>query len=366
MKKVFIVAGELSGDKLGAWYAKRLLSENSKVELHATGGSFLKNVGVQIYEHIDKLNIIGFIELIKHIRFIRKFLNKLALHIINNNFDEVVVIDFPGFNLRLIKKLKKKNPELKITYLSPPQVWIWGKWRIKKLEKFCDKIIVLFPFEVEWYKNNGIKVEWIEYPFKRELEPYFKDCKNKNQKNIAIIPGSRLIELDVLLPVFVKVVKKFKFIYSDAQIILPLSESIPEEVVQRKLRKLGLGRWGRDIIVVKGEKEKLQALSTCCLALTKPGTVTLELALLRVPSIVAYKASWLTYLLAKMIVKIKYMSLPNLLLEEEVYKEFIQFDCKAEKIFGAVVALYKKSLNSDGQYKIIQDKLEKIRFMLES
>src|SRR5210317_1170041 len=127
MKKVFIVAGELSGDKLGAWYVQRIKEKQQELEVHAVGGSFLEQSGAMLYERFEKLNIVGLVEIIKNARFLLRFLRDLSDHIVSNNFSHVIVVDFPGFNLRLIKRLKKLNPEIKITYLSPPQLWVWGE-----------------------------------------------------------------------------------------------------------------------------------------------------------------------------------------------------------------------------------------------
>lgn len=361
MRKIFLVAGELSGDKLGAWYINQLRQQD--VEFHGVGGSFMKTAGVKIYERMEKLNIVGVVEIIKHLRRILSFLNNLVKHIVNEKFDEVVVIDFPGFNLRLIKKIKKANPNIKITYLSPPQLWIWGAWRIRKLKKFCDDIIVLYPFEVEWYKERGVTAQWRGYPFYDRLKPYF-DGASTDRKNIAVIPGSRLIEIKRLLPLFMKIIYRFKLVHPGIKVILPLAESIDEDIVKKMLRETGKMRWGDDIIIVKKEKEKLKALSTCCLALTKPGTVTLELGLLSIPSVVAYKASWLTYFLARAVVKIDYMSLTNLLLREPVFPECIQSDCTEKKIGKELHELYQATLTKNNLYQKNKEKLNTLKKML--
>jgi len=352
-KKVFFVAGELSGDKLGAWYVNKLRKE-SEIEVSAVGGNFLKAAGATLYDRLEKLNVVGLIEIIKNIKFLLRFLSDLTKHILDNNFDEVVVVDFPGFNLRLMKKIKKIKPEIKITYLSPPQLWAWGERRIKTIKKYCDEVIVLYPFEVEWYKKRGVYARWLGYPF---LDKVSEFCgQNIEKKNhIAIMPGSRSIEIKRLLPLFLKVINRFKLLYPNVKIFLPLAESVDKEQVERILRKSGSSRWGKDITIVCGQKEKLKVLSSCCLALTKPGTVTLELALLSVPAVVAYKAPWITYFIAKLLVKIKYMALPNLLLKDPVYPEFIQSDCKEDKILKSLKSLYfppgKNSANFEKAYQ---------------
>ncbi len=282
------------------------------------------------------------------------------MYITKNNFDQVVLVDFPGFNLRLAKFLKKIKPELEITYLAPPQVWIWGKWRIRKLKKFCDKFIVLYPFEVEWYKKNGMDVEFLGNPVCSKILPYINN-RVIDKNKIAILPASRDYELDNLLPAFAKVIKKIKLAFPKIKIVFPIAASFSVSKVEEKLRKFGLFNCGRDVFIVQGEKAKLKELSECCMAITKPGTISLELAILSIPAISVYKTSWITYFLGKLVVNIKYMSLPNLFLNKEVYKEFIQGKCKANLIFSNAKALYLSTLKEDNNYKIIKKNIEKIK-----
>ncbi|MBU1008258.1 lipid-A-disaccharide synthase [Candidatus Dependentiae bacterium] len=361
MKKVFIVTGELSGDKLGAWYAKRLRDERGDVKIHAVGGSFLKDAGATLYERFEVLNIVGLAQIVKRIRFLLKFLSDLAHYIVSQSFDEVIVVDFPGFNLRLIKKLKQLNPEIKITYLSPPQVWIWGAGRVKTIKDYCDDVIVLYPFEVDWYKRRDVQARWLGYPFYEGFKKYFDQEK---KQHLAIMPGSRLIEIKRLLPLFIKIARRLKLAYPNTKIVLPLAESIDRTVVEKILRRSVTARWCQDVVIVQGHAAKLEALSTCCLALTKPGTVTLELALLGVPAVVAYKASWVTYLIARLLVSIKNMSLPSLLLNDSVYPEFIQGDCREKKIWRAVRESYQLFLHDKHGYEKKCKKIKRVRDIL--
>ncbi|MBD3231492.1 lipid-A-disaccharide synthase [Candidatus Dependentiae bacterium] len=360
MKKIFIVTGEVSGDKSAAWFLQKYKRELGEINCYAVGGSALKNAGAILYDRMEKLNVTGIVEIIGKLRLILNFLKKLCNYILENNFDQVVLVDFPGFNLKLAKKLKSANSNIEIIYFSPPQVWIWGKWRVKKLKKYCDKLIVLYPFEVLWYKNQGIKAEFWGNPVYSKLQDLSKDkyfeIRNFDEKEnqIAIIPASRKPELDKLFPLFANIVKKFKLAYPKIKIILPLAESFRSYVIEEKLKKYGLWRWGKDIEIVQGEKDKLKALSKCILAITKPGTTTLELAILNIPAIVVYKTSWSTYLIAKYLVQVKYMALPNLLLNKVVYHEFIQRKCDAEKIFNFASQLYKDVAGGRGTYSTMK------------
>ncbi|MFA5074814.1 MAG: lipid-A-disaccharide synthase [Candidatus Babeliales bacterium] len=379
MKKIFFVSGEVSGDRLGSWYLKKLneksFEDNQEIQVTAIGGTFLQDAGAKLYKNLEELNIVGISEIIKKIPFILKFLKTLTKYILQNNFEEVVLIDFPGFNLRLAKYLKKANPKIKITYLSPPQTWVWGKNRIKKLKKYCDELIVLYPFEVEWYKKHNLKVYYFENPVYSKLKESFGNWQIdqnflKNKKNqIAILPGSRTSEIKKLLPFVIDIVKKIKFVWPEIKIVLPIAQSFSKKFIKEELKKFETAQYNfgeHDIILVQDEKEKLKLLSQCCLAITKPGTITLELALLKVPSIVFYKTSWLTYFLARTVIKVKYMSLPNLLLDRPVFKEFIQQDCKSDNIFKYFFDLYKSFLCQSDMYQKIQKELFDIEKLLFS
>lgn len=368
MKRIFIVAGELSGDMLGAWYLNLLKKQNKNFICHAVGGPFLESAGAELYESYEKLNVVGIAEIIKHLKSILQFLNRLVRDIDDahtGDFDEVIVVDFPGFNLRLIKKLKKRNPSIKITYLSPPQLWVWGAWRVKTIKKYCDDVIVLYPFEVDWYKKHGVNVRWLGYPFLKELEPHFEKSEKKEHK-IAVIPGSRSVEVKRMFPLFLKIVRRMKLAYPGVKIVVPIAESTDRSLIEKMIKRANVGFIGQDVLLVEGKREKLEALGSCCCALTKPGTITLELALLSVPSIVAYKASWLTYLIARLLVKVDYMSLPNLLLGKEVYPECIQSDCNEKKILLKTQRLYQKFLSDKAAYDDACVELKRLRQLFES
>jgi lipid-A-disaccharide synthase len=361
MKKIFIVAGELSGDQTGSWYLKKLLKDNNEPEVTAVGGNLLKNSGAKIYERIEKLNIAGVVEVLGKLKFIFSFLKKLTKYIIDNNFDEVILVDFPGFNLMLAKKLKKINPKIRITYLSPPQLWVWGSWRVKKLKKYCDKLIVNYPFEVDWYKKHGIEsVEYLGNSSLDRLQKYL-DLEIPVKNQIAILPGSREQEIIKLLPMFSKIIKKVKLLYPEVRIVLPVAQSINVNFLENELRKNNLYNHGKDVFIITDPDEKLKAMKESCLAITKPGTITLELALLNVPSVIFYKVSWISYFLAKLVANVKYMGLPNLFLKKEVFKEFVQGDCKADLIFIHIKNLYESFLKKDNNYKSIKVDLEKIK-----
>lgn len=359
MQKIFIVTGELSGDKTGGWYLNKL-KQRRNIDVYAVGGDNLKSAGAKIYDDFKNLNIVGGIEVISKLRFIFSYLKQLTNYIIVNRFDEVVLVDFPGFNLILAKRLKKRNPNLKITYLSPPQLWIWGSWRIKTLKNYCDKVIVMYPFEVEWYANKGVNAKFLGNPLCSDLKLFINtDFEIKNQ--IVILPGSRKQEIIKLLPMFAKLIKKIKSLYPSIKIVFPIAKSLDPNFIKLELRNVGLCNYhSHNIEIIYDENKKRQALKESILAITKPGTVTLELALLNIPSVVFYKTSLITYIIAKMLAHVEFMSLPNLFSGKVIFKEFIQQNCKVNLILIEVKRLYESFLSGQEYYFKIKDNLKKV------
>jgi lipid-A-disaccharide synthase len=365
LKNIFIVTGELSGDHTAAWYVKKLQQQQQggEVKFSAVGGDNLASLGVTIYQRFEKLNVVGIVEIARHLPFILRFLDELTKYILNNKFDEVILVDFPGFNLRLAKSLKLADPKIKITYLAPPQMWCWGAWRAKKIKKYCDKVIVLYPFEVEWYKRRGIQAQWHGNPVYDKLKPYF-DLSQQKEKWVALVPGSRKNEIESFLPICSQVIKFFSSRYTNVKFVIPIASSLPEDFIEQQFKKNSLDINNQRLILVRSDDEKYRMLCKCCLAITKPGTVTLELALLRVPAVMFFKISWLTYLLARPLVKVKYMSLPNLLLDAPVYKELVQSDCKIERIIKEADNLFYGFVKQTNDYVMKMNKLEELRKIL--
>ncbi len=358
MKRLFVVAGELSGDHLGAWYVNKLCNNSShEYVIEAIGGDALQSSGAKIFERFEKLNVTGIVEIVRHIPRLLMLMDKIINYLIAQNIDEVVLIDFPGFNLRLAKRLKQKKPSLKITYLSPPQLWCWGKWRLTTLKKYTDQVIVMYPFEVEWYRQQGMQVVWLGNPVYDRLQKYF-DVPVKAMPMVALLPGSRVKEWELLLPIIADVVKKMHVQFPEITFFLSKPTSLSSDFMQQQLERAGLIGL---VEVIDGEERKMQALQHCCFAITKPGTVTLELALLKIPALVMYKTSRLTYFIGKRFAYVSHMALPNLLLRESVYPEFIQERCTSKKLFYAGQHLYQSFNENSVVYREQKKKLGRLQ-----
>ena len=358
-RKTFIVAGELSGDRIGAWYLKR----HPDMQAEAVAGPFLLQAGAKQFDTIDNLSIVGITEIVRRLPFIFSYLKKLTKHILESNFDEVVLVDFPGFNLMLARRLKKARPSLRITYVSPPQLWVWGAWRVRKIRKYIDDVVVLYPFEVEWYAQRGVTARWEGYPFYEMVTQHRVGLEQK-EKRVALLPGSRGSEIVRFIPLYAEVARQLVQTHPDVRFVLPVASSFTRERIQQLCQDAGLFDLGVPVDLVEGETQKFDALARCALAISKPGTVTLELALLQVPTIVIYRTSWLTYFLGYPFVRVAYMGLPNLFLGKEVFPELMQGDCTAPNIAKTAAELLSGYSENGANYRAIMGDLTKIDQLL--
>lgn len=363
MRKIFIVAGELSGDNIGQWYLKRQMSGD--VFFEGIGGDGLQASGVKLYKRFEELNITGFIEVIKKLSFILRLLNEITIYIIDNDFTEIVLIDFPGFNLRLAGMLKKRLSTIKITYVSPPQMWCWGAWRIKKLKRVCDSVVVMYPFEAAWYAERGLKVTWFGSPVYDRMVPFMQQ-DIRPEKKIALLIGSRLHELERLFQLAAQVIRQLAARFPDFTFVIPVASSISSDFFYNQLDLAGLVPLKHRIKVIIDEAEKMKELASCCLALTKPGTITLEMGLLGVPMIIFFKTSRFNYFLARILVTVDFVGLPNLLLRENVCKEFLQKNCDATLLVNAATTIINQFETNDLAYYKSRNKLKELRLLLKS
>lgn len=366
MQKIFIVAGELSGDKAAAWYLQKRNLAPSAFYLEGIGGDALNTIGVNLYDRFESLNVVGITEIICKIPFLYTYLQRLKNYLISQQFDEIILVNFSGFNLVLAQQLKKALPQLKITYFAPPQMWCWGAWRVQKLRSSCDQVDVLFPFEVSWYEQHNIKAQWLGNPIYDRLEQtMLKPALRKHQ--LACLIASRTSELKRLFPIFSQVLLHFLRKYPDLTCVMPIASSINHESITACITNTPLKSFSDRIMLTDGNApQTLNLLQECCMALTKPGTVSLELALLGIPAVVAYKTSWLTYIMAKSFVQVPYMALPNLLLNQEVYPEYIQGACTPHLIVPKLEDIYREFTEDKDRYHSREQSLLPLRQMLGS
>lgn len=351
-KKIFLSAGEVSGDIHGAYLAEKLYQNSDNIELIGIGGENMKKSGVKILDDLTKKNSVGIIEGIPHLfgNFLSLLKAKKVIKKINP--DIVVFIDNQGFNLNLSKTVKKQG--IYSFYYFAPQLWLWGKKKKSKITKNIDHILATFKKEYKFYKHADINIDYIGHPLLEELKVNQKKEKaferlniNPQKKVIGLFPGSRKQEFKKLFPKFLEVAKRLKNKYL---FLMPFSSSYYYDKYNEKTPNF-----------IKTFKNKSQEiLKASDLVLMSSGTATLEAAIYETPMIITYKVSKITEIIAKQLVKIDYIGMPNILLEEEVVPELIQKDFKVDKIIETI----EKFMNNNFYYEETIKKLKRVKKML--
>lgn len=337
--KFFVSSGEASGDLHLSYLVKSIKSRYQDVEFFGVAGEKSQKEGVNIIQNIDELAIMGFTEILSKYKFLKEKAQDYINFIKENDIKNIILIDYGGFNLKFLEILKREVSDTKVYYYIPPKLWIWGEKRITKL-KLADYIMVIFPWEVDFYKKHNVNVIYFGNPF--------SDIYKKNEERgeyILLLPGSRKQEIKSMLPVFLEVVQKLK----NEKFILKLN-SENDLVYTEEISKY-------TNVSIEIEKKLTDITKKCKQAIATSGTVTLELALLSLPTIVVYKTSFLNYFIAKYILKVGYISLPNLILNDEVFPELVQKKCNADEIIKNIEFIQK---NISFTFKKIEEMRKKI------
>ena len=351
-----IVAGETSGELYGALLAAALKKSRPGLRIIGVGGERMQQAGVEIISGIS--SAFGLAEAVSALKTIRKTfaiaVNALQMH----KPGVLVLIDYPDFNLRLASEAKKNN--IKVLYYVSPQVWAWRKNRVSKIARLVDKMAVVLPFEEEIYKTVGLPCEFVGHPVYDEISglPTEKNALKtelgleKERPLLSLLPGSRPHELQRLLPLMLEVVREFKKGHREYQFCMPFAPNTDMEKYGPVLRLLG----DEGVTVNKGKS--LKTLAASDVAVIASGTATLQAALLGVPFVVVYKVSPFTYFLGKLIVKgVKYISLVNILSDQEVVRELFQKEATVAQIMQEL----KKILHNESHKKNMMDAYARIR-----
>ncbi|MGL6114215.1 MAG: lipid-A-disaccharide synthase [Cetobacterium sp.] len=338
--KIFVSAGEASGDLHLSYLAKNIFQMDKNVEIYGVAGEHSRKEGVKVIQDINDLAIMGFTEALKKYSFLKKKAYEYLEFIKTNKIDKVLLVDYGGFNLKFLELLKKELPNIEVYYYIPPKLWIWGEKRIKTL-KLADHIMVIFPWEVDFYKKHGVEAIYFGNPLS---EKYKKIDSIGNY--ILLLPGSRKQEIQSLIPEFIKIVEK----KSHEKFILKLSRESHLEWIKEDLTK-----YKNLEIELNLSLEKCVEKSQ--LAIAASGTVTLELALMGLPTIVVYKTNFINYFIAKYILKVGYVSLPNLTINSEVFPELLQNKCNSEEILKHMDIILKDKKNVEEKLDLVREKL---------
>ena len=343
-KKIFISCGEMSGDLHASYIVEEMRKKNKNTEFFGVVGDKSIKAGVKAINHIKNNDIMGFVEALKKYRYFTKKAGKYLEFIKKNGIETVIFVDFGGFNLKFFELLKKKIQEkelqdLKMIYYIPPKVWAWGKKRIEKLKKF-DDVIVIFPFEKEYYDNGlkkdgskGLKVEYFGNPFVDKYE--FSD---ELGEKILLLPGSRRQEIEKFLPVIIELIKNERVKNEKFLMKLASKEHLKYIESFEKEHKINVFKIP-NLEITFDEIKKIR--KDCKFAIATSGTVTFEISLMGLPVIVVYKTSRINAFIARNIVKIKYITLTNLNANKEIFKELLQEDFSVEKLLEEIEIMEK-------------------------
>lgn len=347
----FIIAGEESGDLHGARLVESIRRRQDNINFIGFGGDQMRKAGVELLEHSDNLAVIGFTEVLKHLSFFRELMDNTVEKISKLRPERIILIDYPGFNLRLIKKISRLG--IPITYFILPQVWAWKEKRVKILQKHIDQALCIFPFEEKWFLERGVPASYVGHPFSEGLPAslsrqdfYIKHGLSENEKLLVLFPGSRQQEVDRHWPYFLAAAQKITKNFPNTRIVVGKAPAVdlnplPDDVVVEKDDPRLAMKYGQAVLVASG-------------------TATLEAAVQNIPAVVGYRLSPLSFLLVRLLVKVKFASMVNLIAGRKVVPELLQNNFTSTNLYREAAPLMEDS----GQRQAILDGMKEVRSAL--
>ncbi len=339
MKKIFILTGEPSGDKLASTVISKLKSQNPNIEYLSVGGNHLKKLGIESIFNLNEITYLGFTSILLNIFKIRNKINYTVNEIIKFNPDILFSVDSPDFTMRVAERVKKINNNIKIIHYVAPQVWIWRKNRVKKIKKYIDHILLLFDFEKKYFDEENIKNTFVGHPLIEKNQDNKKIIENiipKDKKIISIFPGSRKSETDVLLNILIDFIKLMNNRHNDFYFYFHATDE-NKNLILSEIKKFNI----QNVDVVSDEGIKSKILSNSVFAVSKSGTVSLQISSSNIPSIIIYKLSFINFMIFKMLVNVKFANIINIINNREIIPELLQNECNADEIYRSVIYLLK-------------------------
>ncbi|MCK9595063.1 MAG: lipid-A-disaccharide synthase [Candidatus Omnitrophica bacterium] len=330
-KKILIVCGEASGDLHAAHLVSEIKKIYPSVRFAGLGGNKLKAAGVELYYDLTKLAVIGFWEVLKNLKTFKKIFRRVLEEAQKDKPDLAILVDYPGFNLRLAEKLRELG--IPVAYYISPQVWAWGKNRLRSIKKNIARMIVLFPFEEKIYRQNDIPVSFVGHPLldvvkTQEPKEAFlaKHGLSRDKLTISLLPGSREKEVRTLLPVMLKSAQEInEYFYGRAQFLILRSPTVKKEAFDQALA-------GFNLPIKMISDATYDGIAASDFSLVCSGTATLETGILGTPMVILYTVNLLTWAFIRLMIKIPYIGLVNVVKEKKVCEEFIQFQCNPKAI----------------------------------
>jgi len=333
-----IIAGEASGDLHGANLARAMLEKDCDLVISGIGGTEMAAAGVEILYDNSRLAVMGIIEVIKGLKDVRNAMNLLESRFRLERPHLLILVDYPGFNLELARRAKKYN--IPVFYYISPKIWAWREGRIKRIKRYVDRMAVILPFENKFYGDRGVDVDFVGNPLLDQvhttLAPSAFRARNNirpEAKVIGIMPGSRKQEIVRLLPLFMQTARMLNGAVKNCVFLLPLASTLTET----DLEEHGIRAEGLDVRIIKDKR--YEAMASCDAAMAASGTLTMELAILKVPMVVCYRVSPLTHMLAKPFIKVRFASLVNLVAGREVVPELLQQRVTPDSIYREILPL---------------------------
>tara|TARA_B110000971_G_scaffold220624_1_gene264772 strand:- start:271 stop:1401 length:1131 start_codon:yes stop_codon:yes gene_type:complete len=359
MKKIFILTGESSGDKLASSVIVNLKKINSDIKYLSVGGENLKSLGIDSIYDLKEITYLGFTKVLFNLFKINNKINETVKAILDFNPDVLFTVDSPDFTLRVVERVKKQNSKIKAIHYVAPQVWVWREGRVKKIKKFIDHVLLLFRFEKKYFEKEHVSCEFVGHPLLEEIREDRIDLNQmvgKNKALVSIFPGSRISEISVLMPILLNFIKDMNKNYNDITYIFH-SNKEHNELVQSFIKKTNLS----NCEIISDNKIKAHLLKKSIFAIVKSGTVSLEVCNAKIPSIILYKMNFINFFIIKTLVTTKFANIINISAKEEIIPELLQSKCNSENIYKIVCEYLESPIKMQEQVSKTQIALDKFR-----
>ena len=340
MKKLFILTGEPSGDKLASHIILKLREKNKNIQYLSVGGSHLNALGIKSIYDLKEITYIAFTDVLFNLFKIKKKIDETVKKILEFKPDILFTVDSPDFTLRVAQRVKKSNPNIKIIHFIAPKVWAWREGRVKKMKKYLDHILLLFNFEKKYFDKENILSTFVGHPL---LDDNVKNVVklnnliNNKKRYISLFAGSRESEIKIHAPILFEFIKKMNNKEDNFNFVFHSTDKYKNYLINL-LNNQNIN----NAEVISDEKIKNEILKISSFAVVKSGTVSLEVCKLNIPSIIIYKMNFINFYLAKLFLKINYVNMLNIIKNREIIPELLQNDCNPNEIFNTVYYFLKK------------------------
>ncbi len=334
MKKIFVLTGEPSGDKLASKVISKLMKLNPNIDYLCVGGENLKSIGLKSIYDLKEITYLGFTNVILNILSINKKINMTVKAIIEYNPDILFTVDSPDFTLRVAERVKQINKKIKTVHYVAPQVWIWREGRVKKIKKFIDKILLLFSFEKKYFEKENMDFKFVGHPLledKPKIKIDINQILGKNKAIISVFAGSRHSEINILMPILLDFIKKMNQKYSDMIYVFHTTKDFAN-LVKTFIEKTDLS----NCEIISDDKIKSHILQKSIFAVAKSGTISLEISNFKIPSIIIYKMNFINFFIIKRLVNTRFANILNIAADEELIPELLQSKCNSVMIYNTV------------------------------